>query len=210
MGNKLFALVIHGLDNLILDNSNRKSATYAQLGWDEANTMNFVSKKGNIMKIASFNTSTVNFTASSRRNRYYDMYNREDMLEHDILFPKCAEVINLLTKDFKIFVISLRTKNLEDRTLSVLKKLGFPVEVVEVFFKKMHEPIQSYKQKCMLKIHDEFPSGIGIILNNDDSILLEEFDYSPVGFSSIKNKEDFSAEVVCQNWDEISSSISQS
>lgn len=210
MGKQIFALVMLGLDNLILDNSNRKTATYLELSWDETNTKNFISKKENAMIIASFNTTTVNFTASSRRNRYYDIYNRKDMLEHDILFPNCSEVIKLLAKDFKIFVVSLRTKNLEDKTLSVLKELGFPLEVVDFSFKKMHEPIQSYKRKCLVKIHDEFPAGVGIILNPDDSILVEEFDYQPVGFSSIKNKEDFSTDVVCQNWTEINSSISQS
>ena len=61
-----------------------------------------------------------------------------------------------------------------------------------------------------MKIHDEFSAGVGIILNPDDSMVVEEFDYPPVGFSSIKNKEDFSTDVVCQNWNEISSSISQS
>lgn len=206
---KQFALLMP-LDNLILDNSNRKTATYTEIGWDETNTLAYVSKKENIMKIASFNTTTVNFTASSRRNRYYDIYNRLDMLEHDILLPKCSEVIKLLTKDFKIFVVSLRTKDLEEKTLSALKNLGFPVESVEFSFKKMHEPIASYKKKCLIHIHNEFSSGIGLILHPDDSILLNEYDYSPVGFSSIKNKEDFSTEVVCANWSEISSSISQS
>ena len=207
---KQFALVILGLDNLILDNINRKTTTYTEIGWDEINIKDFISKKENKMRIASFNTNTVNFTASSRRNRYYDIYNRQDMLEHDILFPNCSEVMKLLAKDFKIFVVSLRTKDLEEKTLSVLKELGFPVDLIEFSFKKQFEIIQSYKRKCLMKIHDEFPSGIGLILNPDDSILLEEFDYSPVGFSSIKNKEDFSTEVVCANWKEINSSISQS
>ena len=206
---KQFALLCFALDNLIIQNSNRKTATYTEIGWDEANITNFISKKENIMRIASFNTTTVNFTASSRRNRYYAIYNRKNMLEHDILFSNCSEVIKLLTNDFKIFVVSLRTKDLEEKTLSVLRELGFPVDLVNFSFKKQFETIQSYKRKCLIKIHDEFPSGIGLILNPDDSILLDEFDFSPVGFSSIKNKEDFST-VVCQNWDEISNSISQS
>ena len=208
---KQFSLSILGLDNLILDNSNRKFATYLELGWDEKNIKNFISKKENIMRIASFNTTKVNFTASSRRNRYYDIYNRKDMLEHDILFSKCSDVIKLLSKDFKIFLVSLRTKDLEDKTLSVLKNLGFPVEMVDFSFKKNFEPIQSYKRTCLKNIRNEVPSGISVILNPDDSMLLDEFDgYSTVGFSSIKNKEDFSIEVVCQNWREIKSSISQS
>ncbi|MCP4764047.1 MAG: hypothetical protein GY870_19900 [archaeon] len=206
----VFALVLNDLDNIILDNYDRKMATYLELGWDKQSIHEYISKKENMGgKIASFNTNKVSFTASSRRNRFYEVYNRPDLLEKDKLFPDIIESLIKIAGHFDIFIVSGRTEDLKDKTLEVMEKLDLPMNRFEVYFKKTHEMMQSYRRSCLVDIKAQHPTGIGIILNPNDANLFERFDYTPVGYTTIKNKSDFDGkcEVVCENWIQLVSAI---
>ncbi|MHA1822184.1 MAG: hypothetical protein ACTSU2_13765 [Promethearchaeota archaeon] len=208
-----FALVINELDNIIINNYHRKMATYLELGWDKKSIHEYITKKENMGgRIASFNTPTVSFTASSRRNRFYEIYNRNDMLEKDQLYPKVIEAMNTLSKYFQIFVISTRTEDLMEKTLDVLKNLDFPLEKVTIYFKKQHEPIQSYKRRCILDIKAKYLSGVAIILNPQDAQLFQTFEYTPIGFTTLKDEQDFVGvvDVVCHDWNQVIDALDQS
>lgn len=205
-----FALVLAALDNLVLDNYNRKMQTYLELGWDQDHIHEFLSKKENIAgKIASFNTRTVSFTASSRRNRYYEVYNRPDMLEYDKLFPHVVEAITELSKNFKIYIICTRTEDMKYKTVEVMKSQGFPVDQTQIYFKKMHESIAIYRRNILEEIKSEYSSGIGIIINPNDENLISSIDYTPIGFTSIKEVSDFNGylDFACLDWVQVKDSL---
>ncbi|MHA1729326.1 MAG: hypothetical protein ACTSWY_11420 [Promethearchaeota archaeon] len=205
-----FALIL-GLDNIVLNNSERKMKTYLEFGWDKENIQNYISKKENTLKIASFNTNFVTFTASSRRNRYYEVYNRLDMLERDRLFPNVISAINKLSEYFAFNIISHRTEDLEEKTLEILNNLNLPMHLLKIFFKKKHTSMQTYIRNCVIDIKAKFPTGVALVLNPNEASLFERFDYTPVGFSSINNADDFNdhTDVVCGDWNQIISSLSQ-
>ena len=71
-----FALVIPAFDYFIVDPTKRKFATYKEIGWDDQSITNYLRTKENHETIASFITNTVSFSASSRRNRFYEIYSR--------------------------------------------------------------------------------------------------------------------------------------
>ena len=94
-----FSFVI-GMDNIVINNYWRKYETYLELGWDHASTGHNLSKKEYMMQIASFNTRTVSFSASSRRNKFYEIYNRPKMLEQDVAWDDiCVESLKKLVKN---------------------------------------------------------------------------------------------------------------
>ncbi|MBD3353859.1 MAG: hypothetical protein GF364_20420 [Candidatus Lokiarchaeota archaeon] len=201
-----FALIVYGLDNIILDNYDRKMQTYLEFGWDRDSIDNFISKKENKYgKIASFNTNRVTFTASSRRNRYYEVYNRPDMLEYDKPFHHCLKAINALSINFDIYIVSERTEDLEEKTLEVMEKLGFPMDKVKVYFKKVHTILRQYKKNCIVDIKSRHDAGVGLIIHPKDASVFNRYDFAPIGFASIKNQKDFDGktEVVCKSWMDI-------
>ena len=100
----MLALVLSELDNLIINNYWRKFLTYKEVGWDEESIQTYLSQKDKILQIASFNTPTVSFSASSRRNRFYEIYNRSQMLEKDVAYEGSPEVIAKLADKYNIYV----------------------------------------------------------------------------------------------------------
>lgn len=200
------SLVIYDLDNIVLDNCDRKMNTYLEIGWDRDSINDFISKKENIYgKIASFNTTRVTFTASSRRNRYYEIFNRPDMLEFDKPYPGVIEAINKLSKDYDIYIVSERTQDLEQKTLEVMKKLGFPMEKIKIYFKKTHEVLRSYKNATVVNIKTMHPSGAAIVIQPEDGTYFERIEYTPIGFTSIAESMEFQGQVkaICNNWQDV-------
>jgi hypothetical protein len=206
-----FALVIPAFDYIIMDPTNRKFNTYRELGWDEKAISNFLNSKQNHEVIASFTTKMVSFTASSRRNRFYTIYNRNDMLDHEMAYPNVIQSLILLSKHFQIFIITNRTKDLEVKTLSVMRTLGFPLYLLKIYFKDIHESFHVYKWNCMKEISQEFPSGAAIITHPSDGNLITSFGYTPIGFCSIKESFDFegSTEIICENWNQVVHSLGE-
>ncbi|WP_457557718.1 hypothetical protein [Candidatus Harpocratesius sp.] len=193
------------LDNILLNNYWRKFYSYLELGWDEASIQDYLSKKENIIQIATFNTRSVSFAASSRRNRFYEVYNRESMLEQDVAWEGAIESINKLTSSYQIFVISSRSKSLEEKTREIMQNLGFPLNDMVLFFKKPTDKLYIYRKKMMEKIVEVCPKGVGICLNPSDRMIFDRFSYYPIAFTSQKNPEDFqdSFEIICNSWSEI-------
>lgn len=101
-----YGLVFTELDNIIIDNYYRKFYTYKELGWDDNNIKAYLEQKAFIMQIASFNTAKVSFSASSRRNRYYEVYNKPEMLEKDIAYGQAIDVLEKLAEKYDIHIIS--------------------------------------------------------------------------------------------------------
>ena len=97
-----FALIIPAFDYIIVDPTKRKFATYKEIGWDDKSILNYVTIKQNHERIADFITSTVSFSASSRRNRFYEIYNRQDMLELERAYLGATDGIKQLSEHFEI------------------------------------------------------------------------------------------------------------
>lgn len=200
------SLVIYDLDNIVLDNYERKMNTYLEIGWDRDSINDFISKKENIYgKIASFNTTRVTFTASSRRNRYYEIFNRPDMLEFDRPYPGVIEAIKKLSQDYDIYIVSERTQDLEQKTLEVMKKLGFPMDKIKIYFKKTHEVLRSYKNASVVNIKTIHPAGAAIVIQPEDGSYFERIEYTPIGFTSIAEPVEFQGQVkaICNTWQEV-------
>ncbi len=205
-----FSFVL-GMDNIVINNYWRKYETYLELGWDHASIRYYLSKKEYMMQIASFNTRTVSFSASSRRNRFYEIYNRPKMLEQDVAWDDTSvESLKKISKKYQVFIISARSKELEDKTLEVIKKIGFPMEDLTIFFKSPNESLSVYRRNTLNSIKEKFTSGVGVCLNPNDSLLYERIDYTPIAFSSIQNYESFNGKIsiVCQNWTDVLHSLS--
>lgn len=201
-----FALILFALDNLVLNNYHRKMKTYIELGWDKDSIHSFISNRDNIYgKIASFNTSKVSFTASSRRNRYYEVYNRGDLLEYDVVYPNVIEAIEKLSGNFKTIIVSERTEDLRDKTIEILQKMNFPMDKITIYFKKTHDTMTNYKNKTILDIKSKYETGVSVIIKPTDAAMLLYNNYAPIGFSSIKLPEGFNGHtgVVCNEWTEI-------
>ncbi len=198
-----------GLDNILLNNYWRKFYTYQQIGWDEDSIHQYLSQKKNIMQVASFNTPRVTFSASSRRNRFYEIYNQPTMLDQDVPYDNAIISIQKILNIYKPYIISSRTEDLKEKTLEVMERLGFPLNKVEIFFKKKNEKLFNYRKNCMEEISKNYPTGVIICLNPNEITLGKRFHYTPVGFTSLKNPEDFNGhlDVICQDWPQLCSSL---
>ena len=205
-----FSLIL-GLDNIVLNNYWRKYYSYLKIGWDDASIRHYLSKKEYMMQIASFNTRTVSFSASSRRNRFYEIYNRSEMLEQDVAWDSSTiESLKKINNKYQVFIISARSNELENKTLEVMKKLGFPMEDLTIFFKSPNESLSVYRRNTLNSIKEKFTSGVGVCLNPNDSALYERIGYTPIAFSSIQDYESFNGKIsiVCQNWTDVLHSLS--
>jgi len=202
-----FSLIL-GLDNIVLNNYWRKYYTYLKIGWDDSSIRHYLSKY--IIQIASFNTRTVSFSASSRRNRFYEIYNRSDMLEQDVAWDGSIEAIKRISQKFKIYIVSSRSIEMRKKTLEVMNKLGFPMKNLTIFFKNPNESLSIYRKNSLNLIKEDFSGGIGVCLNISDRYNYERIGYTPIAFSSINEYKSFDGKiaVVCQNWTDVLHSLS--
>lgn len=208
MNEQQWACVLR-LDNILLNNYWRKFYTYQQIGWDEESIHQYLSQKKNIMQIASFSTPLVAFSASSRRNRFYEIYNRPEMLDQDVPYDYALEGLKKMTSTYKIYIISSRAQDLQEKTLEVMTRLGFPMNEITIFFKKNTENLFNYQRECMKHISSTFPAGVFICLNLNDITIAKNFQYTPVAFTSILDAEKFNGnlEVICNSWYQICASL---
>ncbi|MHA1673568.1 MAG: hypothetical protein ACTSYI_08060 [Promethearchaeota archaeon] len=205
---KTWALVLLNIDNILLNNYWRKYYTYKELGWDEESIRQYLSEKNKILQIASFHTNSVSFSASSRRNKFYKIYNRDHMLDQDVPLDGVVDAIGKITGKYHIFVISARTNLLEQKTLEILLRLAFPLDKLTIYFKKSIENLHKYRQNTMSKIIQQCPTGVGICLSPSDRSLFDPVEFVPIAFTSIKNQDDFknnspSFQVICNSWQDI-------
>ena len=204
-----FSLIL-GLDNIVLNNYWRKYYSYLKIGWDDASIRHYLSKREYMMQIASFNTRTVSFSASSRRNRFYDIYNRSEMLEQDVAWDSSTiESLKKINKKYKIFVVSSRSTELKTKTLDVMKKLGFLMDDLTIFFKTSNESLSIYRRNTLNSIKEKYTVGVGVCLNLSDRYLFERIGYTPIAFSSINEYNSFDGKIniVCQDWENILHSL---
>ncbi len=206
-----FALVIPAFDYIIVDPTKRKFATYKEIGWDIDSISMYLSNKQNHERIADFITNTVSFSASSRRNRFYEIYNRPDMLRLEEAYTGAIEGINHISDHFETYLITDRTEDLRESTLDHLEEVGFPMDKIHVYFKKKHESVHSYKRTVLRKITMKYQSGVAIITHPKDGQLFGLYDYTVLGFNSIKEEHEFgnSAEFICHTWRQIQSSLEE-
>lgn len=204
-----FALIIPAFDYIIVDPTKRKFATYLEIGWDEKSISDYVNNKQNHERIADFITSKVSFSASSRRNRFYEIYNRLDKLTLEEAHPGAIEGISHLSSHFETYIITDRTEDLQDATIDHLKKLGFPMEKIHVYFKKSLESMHNYKRSVLREITAKYPSGVAVITHPKDSQLFGLYEYTVLGFDSIKEEAELvgQTEFICHSWDQIRSSL---
>ncbi len=207
-----WAIIFTDLENIILNNYWRKYYTYKEIGWDEQSITEYLSKRENIMKIASFNTTTTSFSASSRRNRYYEIFDREDMLDKDVAYEGAIEGLKKINKLYKIYITSSRKTPLEDKTLKVMENLGFDLSILNIKFLPPNQKLYQFRRESAQEIVKEFPAGVGICLNPSEKPIFDRFSYTPIAFTSIKNYEEFNGEensfnVICQDWNQLLSSL---
>ena len=193
--------VVLNLDNIIINNYWRKYQTYRQIGWDDASIKQYLSQKQNTMQVASFNTPTVSFSASSRRNRFYTIYNQLEMLDQDVAWGSSILSLQALSTKYHIYIVSARSDDLREKTLEVMTQLGYAMSNLSFFFKTEFEQLYSYRKKCMKEIIQSHPTGVGVCLNPSDADFFKDFGYTPVGLTSLKNREEFNGhiDIVCND-----------
>ncbi|MHA1519423.1 MAG: hypothetical protein ACTSVZ_07685 [Promethearchaeota archaeon] len=210
--NNTWALVLLNIDNILLNNYWRKYYTYLEVGWDEESIHQYLSEKEKILQIASFHTNSVSFSASSRRNKFYKIYNRKKMLDQDVPMEGAVDALKKISKKYHIYVVSARTNELEEKTLEALRRLSFPVDQMTIFFKKPIENLHEYREKTMEQIVKQYPMGVGICLSPSDRTMFDPIEFIPIAFTSIKNQDDFqngspSFQVICNSWQDVMSSL---
>jgi len=200
-------LILTSLDNLILDNYDRKFATYLEIGWDSKSIKEFLKNKANILKIASFNTPTITFTASSRINRYYEIYNRDDMILKDKPIKDSIESLKELCNFFKIFILANRTEKLKNKTTELLKSYSFPIDEIEIFYLKENQSFDVFRRNIIENIYKNYPNGFIIILDPREVSYFKKYNYKIIGFTSIYESKDFTQSKeeieLCRNWNQI-------
>ncbi len=200
------ALILGNIDNLLLNNYWRKFYTYKEIGWNEPAIKNYLAKKQYTMQVASFNTPTVTFSASSRRNRFYEIYNRPTMLDMDVPYDEhVIGVLNEIRQSYEIFVITSRKINLQPKTLEILTRLGFQVKNEHVFFLPENKNLAQFRQKTIAAIVQKYPVGIGISIDPHDLTIYARYEYPVYGFTSIKESTDFhdKQNFVVQSWSQL-------
>jgi hypothetical protein len=204
-----FALVIPGYDYIIVDPTQRKFATYKEIGWDEESILKYLDKKENHEQVASFITNKISFSASSRVNRFYEIYNKIDKLNLETAYKGAIEGIKLLSSHFEIHVLTNITKNVQEDTLNHLNSLNFPLDMFKLYFKNVHESLHAYKRKIMQEITSHYQSGVGIITHPKDGNLFKPYGYSVLGFDTLKDESEFLgySDFVCHSWNEICHSL---
>ena len=111
---------------------------------------------------------------------------------------------------FETYIISDRTDDLQNKTIENLKNHGFPLEKIHVYFKQPLESMHVYKRNILREITAKYPSGIAIVTHSKDAQLFGLYEYTVLGFDSIKDESEFAnTEFVCQNWDQIRSSLEE-
>jgi hypothetical protein len=206
-----FALILGNLDNLVLNNYWRKYYTYSAIGWDSNSIQTYLSKKEYMMQIASFNTTTITFSASSRRNRFYEIYNKEEMLDQDT--PWDSDVItalNSLVEKYSIYIITARKEHLREKTLEVLTRLGFPVTKLHFYFLPPNKNLAIFRQNAVKEIKTKHPYGVGISINPNGSSIFNRSEYPVYGFTSLKETTDFQNKThsVVDNWGQLAPLLS--
>lgn len=202
------ALILGNIDNLILNNYWRKFYTYKEIGWDESSIKNYLAKKDFIMQVASFNTPTVSFSASSRRNRFYEIYNRNSMLEMDVPFDEhVLNVLNEIKLHYEIYVITSRKENLHAKTVDRLVSLGFPIQDKNIIFLPEKKNLAQFRQQSISEITQNHPIGIGIAIDPNDVAIYERMSFPVYGFASIKEPVDFGSKknYTVHNWSQLRS-----
>jgi hypothetical protein len=131
------------------------------------------------------------------------------MLEKDVPWESSIEGLKLLSGKYEIVVISSRTTDLQEKTLEVMKKLGFPLDHIHIFFKQPNEVLHSFRKNCILQAKEKNPSGVAICLNPDDGQTYENFDYTPIGFTSLKEYKDFDGKIkaIFQDWGQMATTL---
>ncbi len=201
---KKYTLILANLDYILIDPSARKIKTYMEIGWDETHARAFVGEKKNWDNIASFNTTKVTFSASSRRNRFYEVYWQENFFAFDGLYPRIGELLPELVKKFQIIVFSDRTEDQKEKTLSRLKQIGVPINNIEFYFKGIHQTLVHFKAECVKKTQEKYQSGLVVLHIPSDIDIYRRAYFTPIGFTTTHERPEFhAADAVCENWEQI-------
>lgn len=202
-----YALVFTEIDNLLLNNYHRKLNTYMKIGWDQSSAHEFIINKENYNRIASFNTSTVSFSASSRRNRYYEIYNSDEMLAYDVPYEGAVDVFNKYIEKFHVIVFTKREEDLRETTLSLLNHHGFKIDNgIQFIFKKKFENPHKFRNACLIDARTQFQTGVAFSHLPEEISVISQFNFTPVGFTSTHDYAEFiqnSASAICQDWNHI-------
>lgn len=199
-------LILADIDNLLLDNYERKFKTYLELGWDKKSIKEYLKLKENSLKIASFNTATDSFTASSRRNRFYEIYNRNDMLVEDVEYKGAIHAMRELVDKFEIHIISSRTEDLAKKTLLLMERMGFPIQKLNIYFLPPNTSLDLYRQDEFERVAKNHKFGFAIIINPQDNLPFERYNFRVIGFTSIHYTHEFEIREdveVCDDWRQI-------
>ncbi len=201
---KKYALILANLDYILIDPSARKIKTYMEIGWDEAHARAFVGEKKNWDNIASFNTTYVTFSASSRRNRFYEVYWQENFFAYDVLYAQVGALLPELVKKFQIIVFTDRTEDQKVKTLERLKQLGVPVGDITFHFKGIHQTLVHFKAECIKKTQEIYQSGLVVLHIPPDIDMFRRAYFTPIGFTTTHDRPEFhAADAVCENWEQI-------
>jgi hypothetical protein len=199
------AVIFIELDDLLLENYWRKYRTYEQLGWDQKSIEEFLAKKENKLKIASFNTGTTNFTGPTREDRYNEIYNHSNLINQDVAVLGAVEMMHALQEGVYCHVLSSRPTTQQTDVKNHLKYLGFPTDNMDIYFRAPTESVMAFRNKTLKLIQKKFILGFGVCLSSEDSIGFDRLKYPTIGFASIKEVDvlKLSFEKVYSSWEEI-------
>jgi hypothetical protein len=201
---KKYALILANLDYILIDPTARKIKTYLEIGWDEAQASAFVREKKNWDNIASFNTTKVTFSASSRRNRFYEVFWQQNFFAYDALYDGVGALLPELVNKFQIIVFSDRTEDQKTNTLERIQQIGVPIGDIEFYFKGIHQTLVHFKAECIKKTQEKYQSGLVVLHIPADIEMYRRAYFTPIGFTTTHDRSEFSAaDAVCENWDQV-------
>ncbi|HMF30304.1 MAG TPA: HAD family hydrolase [Candidatus Lokiarchaeia archaeon] len=201
---KKYALILANLDYILVDPSERKLQTYLEIGWDETNARAYVGNPKNWDQIASFNTPYVTFSASSRRNRFYEIFWKDDYFAYDQLYPGAGEILNDLVQRFNVIVLTSRTEDMKEKTLARLEEIGVPVADIEFNFKGTLDPLPRFKAESIKNAAEKYQMGLALVHQPTDIDLCRKYSLTLIGLTTTNSREEFyKADAVCADWVQI-------
>jgi hypothetical protein len=201
---KKYALILANLDYILIDPFERKLATYLEIGWDEISARAYLGNPKNWDQIASFNTPFVTFSASSRRNRFYEIFWKDEYFTHDQLYPGALDIINNLVQKFNVVVLTSRTEDMKDKTIARLEEIGIPVNDIEFLFKGNHDPLPRFKSDSIKSTAEKYQQGLAIVHQPTDIDSCRKYSLTIIGLTSTNGREEFfKSDAVCADWVQI-------
>jgi hypothetical protein len=91
----------------------------------------------------------------------------------------------------------------------MMKKFGFPLEYLTIFFKEPNQILANYRARCVDQIQQHHPEGIAVIVLPNDVIMFDRIGYHSIAFTSLRDIKEFRGitSAVCDDWVSLTQTI---